>query len=111
MRRRAAFIDRDGVINEDREYVYQVADFHFLPGAIDADQKNNALVMEAVGGGWIAEQATLTPQSLATRLTSLLSDPATLQTAASAAKSLGQPDAVVKLADVAERLAQKGQNS
>jgi UDP-N-acetylglucosamine--N-acetylmuramyl-(pentapeptide) pyrophosphoryl-undecaprenol N-acetylglucosamine transferase len=82
-----------------------------LPGAIDADQKNNAMVMEAVGGGWIAEQATLTPQSLATRLTSLLSDPATLQKAAAAAKSLGQPDAVVKLADVAERLAQKGQNS
>jgi UDP-N-acetylglucosamine--N-acetylmuramyl-(pentapeptide) pyrophosphoryl-undecaprenol N-acetylglucosamine transferase len=82
-----------------------------LPGAIDADQKNNALVMEAVGGGWIAEQATLTPQSLATRLTSLLSDPATLAGAAAAAKSLGQPDAVVKLADVAERLAQKGQNS
>ncbi len=23
-----------------------------LPGAIDADQKNNALVMEAAGGGW-----------------------------------------------------------
>lgn len=80
-----------------------------LPGAIDADQKNNALVMEAAGGGWIAEQATLTPQSLATRLTSLLSDPAALARAADAARSLGQPDAVVKLADVAERLAQKGQ--
>jgi UDP-N-acetylglucosamine--N-acetylmuramyl-(pentapeptide) pyrophosphoryl-undecaprenol N-acetylglucosamine transferase len=78
------------------------------PGSIDADQKNNALVMEAAGGGWIAEQATLTPQSLGTRLTSLLSDPAVLQRAAAAAKSLGQPDAVVKLADVAERLAQKG---
>lgn len=82
-----------------------------LPGAIDADQKNNALVMEAAGGGWIAEQATLTPQSLATRLASLLSDPAELQRAAAAAKSLGQPDAVVKLADVAERLAQKGNAS
>lgn len=82
-----------------------------LPGAIDADQKNNALVMEAAGGGWIAEQATLTPQSLATRLASLLSDPAELQRAATAAKSLGQPDAVVKLADVAERLAQKGNAS
>ncbi|MGN6488313.1 MAG: undecaprenyldiphospho-muramoylpentapeptide beta-N-acetylglucosaminyltransferase [Devosia sp.] len=79
-----------------------------LPGAIDADQSNNALVMEAAGGGWIAEQATLTPQSLGTRLASLLSDPAVLQQAAAAAKSLGQPDAVIKLADVAERLAQKG---
>jgi len=82
-----------------------------LPGSIDADQKNNALVMEAAGGGWIAEQATLTPQSLGTRLTSLLSDPAALIAAAAAARSLGQPDAVVKLADVAERLAQKGQKS
>jgi len=36
MTRRAAFIDRDGVINEDREYVYRVEDFHFLPGAIEA---------------------------------------------------------------------------
>jgi UDP-N-acetylglucosamine--N-acetylmuramyl-(pentapeptide) pyrophosphoryl-undecaprenol N-acetylglucosamine transferase len=82
-----------------------------LPGAIDADQKNNALVMEAAGGGWIAEQATLTPQSLATRLTSLLSDPARLAKAAAAARSLGQPDAVVKLADVAERLARKGNST
>ena len=79
-----------------------------LPGAIDADQKNNALVMEAAGAGWIAEQATLTPQSLGTRLASLLSDPATLVAAAAAARSLGQPDAVVNLADVVERLAQKG---
>jgi UDP-N-acetylglucosamine--N-acetylmuramyl-(pentapeptide) pyrophosphoryl-undecaprenol N-acetylglucosamine transferase len=79
-----------------------------LPGAIDADQKNNALVLEAAGGGWIAEQATLTPQSLATRLTSLLGDPAVLQSAAAAAKSLGQPDAVTKLADAAERLASQG---
>src|SRR5690606_3265968 len=32
-----------------------------LPGSIDADQRNNALVVEAAGGGWIAEQATLSP--------------------------------------------------
>jgi D-glycero-D-manno-heptose 1,7-bisphosphate phosphatase len=34
--RRAAFIDRDGVINEDRAYVYRSADFEFIPGSIDA---------------------------------------------------------------------------
>ncbi|RYE78307.1 MAG: UDP-N-acetylglucosamine--N-acetylmuramyl-(pentapeptide) pyrophosphoryl-undecaprenol N-acetylglucosamine transferase, partial [Hyphomicrobiales bacterium] len=82
-----------------------------LPGALDADQKNNALVMETADAGWIMEQATLTPQSLGTRLTSLLSDPALLPKAAAAARSLGQPDAVVKLADVAERLAQKGKSA
>ncbi|MBL8593477.1 MAG: UDP-N-acetylglucosamine--N-acetylmuramyl-(pentapeptide) pyrophosphoryl-undecaprenol N-acetylglucosamine transferase, partial [Devosia sp.] len=79
-----------------------------LPGAIDADQKNNALVMEAAGGGWIAEQATLTPLSLGTRLASLLGDRDVLQRAAAAARLLGQPDAVTKLADAAERLAAKG---
>lgn len=79
-----------------------------LPGALDADQKNNALLVEAAGGGWIAEQATLSPQSLGTRLATLLSDPQTLARAAAAALSLGQPLAVEKLADLAERLAGHG---
>ncbi len=79
-----------------------------LPGSIDADQKNNALVVEAAGGSWIAEQATLSPPSLATRLASLFGEPEALQRAAAAAKSLGQPQAVEKLADVAERLAVRG---
>ena len=78
-----------------------------LPGSIDADQKNNALVVAEAGGGWIAEQATLSPRSLGTRLTTLLSDPATLTRAAAAARSLGQPRATEKLADVAEMLAGK----
>lgn len=79
-----------------------------LPGSLDADQKTNARSVEAVGGGWIAEQATLSPQSLGTRLATLLSDPQTLARAAAAALSLGQPLAVEKLADLAERLAAKG---
>jgi D-glycero-D-manno-heptose 1,7-bisphosphate phosphatase len=33
---RAAFIDRDGVINEDRAYVHRIADFKLIPGAVDA---------------------------------------------------------------------------
>jgi UDP-N-acetylglucosamine--N-acetylmuramyl-(pentapeptide) pyrophosphoryl-undecaprenol N-acetylglucosamine transferase len=79
-----------------------------LPGSIDADQKNNALVIDAAGGGWIAEQATLSPQSLGTRLSSLFSEPERLNQAAAAAKSLGRPDAVEKLADLAEELAGRG---
>lgn len=78
-----------------------------LPGSIDADQKNNALVVDAAGGGWLVEQATLSPQSLGTRLTNLLTDPATLMRAAAAARSLGQPRAVEKLADIAEMLSGK----
>jgi D-glycero-D-manno-heptose 1,7-bisphosphate phosphatase len=33
-RQPAAFIDRDGVINEEREYVHRPEDFHVLPGVI-----------------------------------------------------------------------------
>ena len=33
--RRAAFIDRDGVINEELDYVHRVEDFHLLPGVVD----------------------------------------------------------------------------
>jgi UDP-N-acetylglucosamine--N-acetylmuramyl-(pentapeptide) pyrophosphoryl-undecaprenol N-acetylglucosamine transferase len=79
-----------------------------LPGSLDADQRNNARHVEAAGGGWIAEQATLSPQSLGTRLASLFGDPETLRRAAAAAKSLGQPKAVAKLADLAEELARRG---
>jgi D-glycero-D-manno-heptose 1,7-bisphosphate phosphatase len=34
--RRAAFLDRDGVINIDHGYLYRWEDFKFVPGAIDA---------------------------------------------------------------------------
>ena len=33
--RRAAFIDRDGVINEERDYVCRIEDFRLLPGVIE----------------------------------------------------------------------------
>jgi UDP-N-acetylglucosamine--N-acetylmuramyl-(pentapeptide) pyrophosphoryl-undecaprenol N-acetylglucosamine transferase len=73
-----------------------------LPGSIDGDQKNNALVVDAAGGGWIVEQATISPPSLANRLASLFGDPSKLRAAAAAAKSLGQPRAVEQLADLVE---------
>lgn len=34
--RKAAFLDRDGVINRDRAYVHQWNEFEFVPGAVDA---------------------------------------------------------------------------
>jgi D-glycero-D-manno-heptose 1,7-bisphosphate phosphatase len=40
--RPAVFLDRDGVINEDRHYISRVADFVLLPGAIDAMQRLQA---------------------------------------------------------------------
>jgi UDP-N-acetylglucosamine--N-acetylmuramyl-(pentapeptide) pyrophosphoryl-undecaprenol N-acetylglucosamine transferase len=79
-----------------------------LPGSLDADQKNNAIVVENAGGGWVMDQATLSPQSLATRLEELFTDPSRLANAASAARELGQPWAVEKLADLAESLAGQG---
>lgn len=34
--RKAAFIDRDGVINVDRAYVHRIEDFQLIPGAVEA---------------------------------------------------------------------------
>ncbi len=82
-----------------------------LPGALDADQRNNARIVEAAGGGWIMEQATISPPSLATRLASLFGDPASLKAAAAAARALGQPHAVEKLADLAEQEADRGKTT
>ncbi len=36
LKARAVFLDRDGTINQDRGYVYRIADFHFYPRAVDA---------------------------------------------------------------------------
>ncbi len=79
-----------------------------LPGALDGDQRNNARIVAAAGGGWILEQATISPPSLANRLTSLFGDPPALTAAAAAARALGQPHAVERLADLAEDVAHKG---
>ena len=36
MSRKAAFIDRDGVLNEERAYVHRIEDFTFVPGSVEA---------------------------------------------------------------------------
>src|SRR5690606_32736547 len=81
-----------------------------LPGWVDGDQESSAVGREEGGGGWVAERAALSPQSLATRLEELFANPATLKRAAEAARKLGQPQAVERLSDLAEMLAGKHTN-
>ncbi len=33
---KAIFLDRDGTINVEKQYLYKIEDFEFLPGAVDA---------------------------------------------------------------------------
>ncbi len=81
-----------------------------LPVALDQDQKANALVLAEAGGGWMIEQADLTPERLATEVAAFVADPARLAAAAAAAGALGRPDAVERLADLVEAVALKQTN-
>lgn len=76
-----------------------------LPHARDQDQAANAAVIAEAGGAWAFPQAELTPDRLAAELTTLLADPPRLTAAASAAKTVGRPDAVERLADLVEAVA------
>jgi len=76
-----------------------------LPHAIDQDQSANARVLASAGGGWIVPQAELTADRLARELTAFLAEPARLEQAALAARSVGRPDADARLADLVERVA------
>ena len=40
-RRPAVFLDRDGTLNHDIGYVYRIADFRWLPGAVNAIRRLN----------------------------------------------------------------------
>jgi UDP-N-acetylglucosamine--N-acetylmuramyl-(pentapeptide) pyrophosphoryl-undecaprenol N-acetylglucosamine transferase len=71
-----------------------------LPGALDQDQAANAAALERAGGAVVMRQEGFTPETLAARLVSLLSDPAALSTMATAAKASGHADAAERLADV-----------
>jgi len=74
-----------------------------LPSSLDGDQANNAAFIEASGGGWLLEQASISPLSLAKQLQTLFNEPEILNDAAKNAKLLAQPDAVIKLAKLVEK--------
>jgi UDP-N-acetylglucosamine--N-acetylmuramyl-(pentapeptide) pyrophosphoryl-undecaprenol N-acetylglucosamine transferase len=79
-----------------------------LPHALDNDQLQNALRLSDAGAAWCLEQKNYTPEFLARALTELLTSPDRLAEAAAAARALGHPDAVTRLADLVEELVGRG---
>ena len=82
-----------------------------LPHSLDNDQLHNARTLAESGGGWCIEQKDLSPERLAHEIDTLISRPAMLANAASAAKAQGRPDAVEKLADLAVALMARSRSS
>jgi UDP-N-acetylglucosamine--N-acetylmuramyl-(pentapeptide) pyrophosphoryl-undecaprenol N-acetylglucosamine transferase len=79
-----------------------------LPHALDNDQLQNATRLAESGAAWCIEQKELSRERLVRDLSALLADPARLAAAAAAAKGLGRPDAVGRLADLVEELMEAG---
>lgn len=77
-----------------------------LPHALDNDQLLNATRLAESGGAWCVEQSEATPEWFSSHVHSVLHYPHVLVQAAEAARSCGVPDAVVRLADFVEELAQ-----
>lgn len=71
-----------------------------LPIATDNHQYYNALTIEESGAGWVVTQQAFTPESLASKLETLMRVPHRLSEAASAMKGLSTGNAAVALADV-----------
>ena len=76
-----------------------------LPHALDNDQLENATRVQDAGGAWCMEQAGFTPEHLGNEVARLAGEPEILTDAAKAARSLGKPQAVARLADIIEELA------
>jgi UDP-N-acetylglucosamine--N-acetylmuramyl-(pentapeptide) pyrophosphoryl-undecaprenol N-acetylglucosamine transferase len=70
-----------------------------LPTAADDHQRKNAEAAQARGAGMCLPQRELTPDSLAERVRSLLSDRDALRAMGERARSIGRPDAADRVAD------------
>ena len=71
-----------------------------FPHALDQDQAANAAALAKSGGAIVVPQTEFTPERLAAILRDALAQPARLQAAAAAAKSVGVPDAAERLAEL-----------
>tara|TARA_Y100001933_G_C18862005_1_gene506310 strand:- start:130 stop:954 length:825 start_codon:yes stop_codon:yes gene_type:complete len=78
-----------------------------LPHALDNDQGRNAEVLAEAGGAWPIAQKDLDGPALAERIIDLMNAPARLAKAAAAARDVGRPDAVRRLADLVEHVASR----
>lgn len=76
-----------------------------LPGALDQDQSANAKGLGKARGAWPIRQIDLTPQRLASEFERFMTAPDMLDEAARNALAQGKPDAVVRLADLVEDIA------
>ncbi len=76
------------------------------PHALDHDQAANAAALEAAGGAVVIDQADMDADWLAGRLSKYMEDADILAGFAKAAKSVGEPNAVDKMADLVERMAE-----
>jgi UDP-N-acetylglucosamine--N-acetylmuramyl-(pentapeptide) pyrophosphoryl-undecaprenol N-acetylglucosamine transferase len=79
-----------------------------LPHALDNDQLQNATRLAESGAAWCIEQKHLMPERLAETIEDLLGAPEKLASAAAAARELGRPEAVARLADLVEELMGEG---
>lgn len=75
-----------------------------FPHAADDHQTDNARAVENGGGGWVFPQPEFTPGALAGWLEAALEDPQALASVANAARTLGNPSAADRLADMVEGL-------
>ena len=75
------------------------------PHALDHDQAANAAALASAGGAEVCPQSSLSPEVIASKLTTYMSEPQRCADMAKAARSAGKPEAMRLLADLAEAIA------